>query len=93
MVCNGHLHEPNIPNFKGLDKFKGRVLHTHDYKDFHGYEGKRVLIIGVGNSASDVACELSRHAEHVSLWSSITLSNIIMYACRCRLYALKTRIK
>ncbi|XP_062595036.1 flavin-containing monooxygenase 5-like [Saccostrea cucullata] len=65
MVCNGHLHEPNIPKFQGLEKFKGRVLHTHDYKDFHGYEGKRILIIGIGNSAADVACELSRHAEHV----------------------------
>lgn len=65
MVCNGHLHEPNIPKFPGLDKFKGKVLHTHDYKTFHGYEGKRILIVGIGNSASDVACELSRHAEHV----------------------------
>ena len=66
MICNGHLHEPNIPHFKGLDKFKGRVLHTHDYRDFRGYEGKKILVVGIGNSAADVACELSRHAEHVS---------------------------
>lgn len=66
MVCNGHLHEPNIPKFRGLDKFKGKVLHTHDYKDFRGFEGKKILIIGIGNSAADVASELSRHAKHVS---------------------------
>lgn len=66
MVCNGHLHEPFIPTFKGLANFTGRVLHTHDYKDFRSFEGKRVLVIGIGNSASDVASELSRHAEHVS---------------------------
>lgn len=66
MVCNGHLHEPNIPKFPGLDTFKGRVLHTHDYKDFQGFEGKRILVVGIGNSGADVACELSRHAEHVS---------------------------
>ncbi|XP_076099668.1 dimethylaniline monooxygenase [N-oxide-forming] 2-like isoform X1 [Mytilus galloprovincialis] len=65
MVCNGHLHEPFIPTFKGIANFTGRVLHTHDYKDFRGFEGKRVLVIGIGNSASDVASELSRHAEHV----------------------------
>lgn len=69
MVCNGHLHEPSKPTFKGLEKFKGSVLHTHDYKDFRGFEGKRILIIGIGNSAADVACELSRHAEHVSLYN------------------------
>ena len=66
LVCNGHLTEPNKPRIPGLEKFKGRVLHTHDYKDFRGFEDKRVLVIGIGNSAADVACELSRHASHVS---------------------------
>ena len=66
MVCNGHLHEPNMPKLKGLKTFKGRVLHTHDYKDFRGFEGKRILVLGIGNSGADVACELSRHAKHVS---------------------------
>ena len=66
LVCNGHLTEPNKPKIPGLEKFKGRVLHTHDYKDFRGFEDKRVLVVGIGNSAADVACELSRHASHVS---------------------------
>lgn len=65
MVCNGHLHEPNMPTFPGLDRFKGKVMHTHDFKTFHGYEGKRILVVGIGNSGADVATELSRHAEHV----------------------------
>ncbi|XP_069119138.1 dimethylaniline monooxygenase [N-oxide-forming] 2-like [Argopecten irradians] len=65
IVCNGHLSIPNVPRFAGLDKFKGKVIHTHDYKDYRGFEGKRVLVVGIGNSGSDVACELSRHAEHV----------------------------
>ena len=66
MVCNGHLHEANLPQLKGLASFTGRVLHTHDYKDFRGFEGKKVLVVGIGNSGADVACELSRHAKHVS---------------------------
>lgn len=65
LVCNGHLHEPNVPNVKGLETFQGRVLHTYDYKDFRGFEDKNVLVLGIGNSAADVACELSRHAKHV----------------------------
>ncbi|XP_046577322.1 flavin-containing monooxygenase 5-like [Haliotis rubra] len=64
MVCHGHLTEPNIPHFDGLKEYSGRVLHTHDYKDFRGFENKRVLVVGIGNSGSDVACDLSRHAEH-----------------------------
>lgn len=65
LVCNGHLHEPNKPNLPGLDMFKGKVIHTHDYKTFRGYEDKRILVVGIGNSGADVACELSRHAQHV----------------------------
>ena len=65
IVANGHLYRPNLPKYPGLDKFTGKVLHTHDYKDFKEFEGKRILVVGVGNSASDVACELSRHAEQV----------------------------
>ncbi|XP_061177253.1 dimethylaniline monooxygenase [N-oxide-forming] 2-like [Saccostrea echinata] len=64
LACNGHLHEPNIPKFLGLERFKGKVIHTHDYKDFYGYEGKRILLIGNGNSGMDVASELSLHAGH-----------------------------
>ncbi|OWF42938.1 Dimethylaniline monooxygenase [N-oxide-forming] 2 [Mizuhopecten yessoensis] len=56
IVCNGHLYTRNVPTFPGLDKFKGKVMHTHDYKDFHGFEGKRILVVGIGNSGSDVAC-------------------------------------
>ncbi|XP_053398364.1 flavin-containing monooxygenase 5-like [Mercenaria mercenaria] len=43
LVCTGHHAEKNVPEFPGLDKFKGKVTHTHEYKDFHGYEDKKVL--------------------------------------------------
>lgn len=67
LVCTGHHAEKNVPNFPGLEKFKGKVTHTHDYKDFHGYEDKNVLIIGIGNSGGDVATELSRISSQVRL--------------------------
>ncbi|KAL4237753.1 Cyclopentanone 1 [Mactra antiquata] len=60
LICTGHHADKNVPNFVGLDKFKGKVTHTHDYKDYHGYEDKNVLIIGIGNSGGDVATEISR---------------------------------
>ncbi|XP_060566212.1 LOW QUALITY PROTEIN: flavin-containing monooxygenase 5-like [Ruditapes philippinarum] len=67
LICTGHHAEKNIPNFPGLNKFKGKVTHTHDYKDYHGYEDKNVLIIGIGNSGGDVATELSRISSQVYL--------------------------
>ncbi|KAL3870667.1 hypothetical protein ACJMK2_038712 [Sinanodonta woodiana] len=67
LICTGHHADKNMPVISGLDKFKGKVIHSHDYKDSRGYEGKRIVIIGIGNSGGDVAVELSRVASQVYL--------------------------
>ncbi|XP_013779337.1 dimethylaniline monooxygenase [N-oxide-forming] 2-like [Limulus polyphemus] len=67
MVCTGHHVFPYIPTFLGLETFKGKVLHTHSYKKPDGYDGKKVVIVGVGNSGGDVTVELSQTAEQVRL--------------------------
>lgn len=48
------------------DDFQGQVIHTHDYKIPKGYEDKRIVIVGIGNSGADVAVELSCVASQVS---------------------------
>ncbi|KAG0416612.1 hypothetical protein HPB47_006272 [Ixodes persulcatus] len=66
MVCTGYDVAPVLPSFPGLlDRFRGRVLHTRDYKRPAGFEGKRVLVVGLGNSGADVAVELSAVADSV----------------------------
>ncbi|XP_059165641.1 flavin-containing monooxygenase 5-like [Physella acuta] len=67
LVCSGHHADKNVPTFPGLDQFKGQVVHTHDYRKPDGYDDKRVLVIGFGNSGGDVAVELSRRASQVYL--------------------------
>ena len=67
MVCTGHHWQPSWPAFKGMELFDGPQIHSHSYKDFKGYEGKTVLIVGIGNSGGDIAVELSRHAKQVYL--------------------------
>ncbi|EDV22234.1 uncharacterized protein TRIADDRAFT_29160 [Trichoplax adhaerens] len=67
MVCSGHHWDPRMPSFKGMDVFKGKQMHSHDYKDYRGFENKRVVVVGIGNSAVDVACETSHHASKVFL--------------------------
>ncbi|MEM9598697.1 MAG: NAD(P)-binding domain-containing protein [Acidobacteriota bacterium] len=64
-VANGHHWHPRWPDFPG--DFGGRVMHSHSYETFEGFEGRRVLLVGIGNSAVDIACELSRVSEKVFL--------------------------
>ncbi|XP_054837408.1 flavin-containing monooxygenase 2 [Eublepharis macularius] len=72
MVCIGHQIEAYIPPaecFPGFEKFKGKYLHSQNYKNPEGFQGKTVVIIGMGNSAADIAVELCRKAKKVVLSS------------------------
>ncbi len=60
-VANGHHWNPRFPEFPG--EFTGQTMHSHDYRTPEGFEGKRVLVVGLGNSACDIACEVSRIAQ------------------------------
>lgn len=57
-VCNGHHWKPRYPEYPGA--FAGTLMHSHDVKRFSAFNGKRVLVIGGGNSACDVAVESCR---------------------------------
>uniref|UniRef100_A0A8R1DWI1 Flavin-containing monooxygenase n=1 Tax=Caenorhabditis japonica TaxID=281687 RepID=A0A8R1DWI1_CAEJA len=68
LLCSGHHTLPHWPKkFPGQDEFKGRIIHSHSYKDHRGYEDKIVVVVGIGNSGGDVAVELSRIAKQVYL--------------------------
>jgi len=65
MICTGHHAEKHMARFDGEENFKGTRVHTHDFHDSRGYDGKRVVVIGIGNSGGDVAVELSRICSEV----------------------------
>lgn len=65
VVANGHHWKPRWPDTPGA--FAGELLHSHSFKRAARFAGKRVLVIGGGNSACDVAVETSRVAERVDL--------------------------
>jgi hypothetical protein len=65
VVCNGHHWDPRMPHYPG--SFSGEFIHSHDVKRFSRFADKRVLVIGGGNSACDVAVEASRVARSVDL--------------------------
>ena len=58
VVANGHHSVPQLPALPG--EFTGRTMHAHDFRSAEVLRGKRVLVIGVGNSGMDIACEASR---------------------------------
>jgi dimethylaniline monooxygenase (N-oxide forming) len=68
-IATGHHWKPFEPHFEGLENFKGQVMHSHNYRDASKFKDKRCLVIGIGNSAVDMAVELSYHAKQVYLSS------------------------
>src|SRR3954471_20777015 len=61
VVCNGHHWDPRFPSFPGT--FDGPTLHSHHYIDTRDpvdMHDKRVLVVGIGNSAVDICSEVSR---------------------------------
>jgi dimethylaniline monooxygenase (N-oxide forming) len=69
IVANGHHWDPRWPEpaFPGADTFAGEQLHAHSYTDNSLFAGKRVVILGMGNSAMDIAVESSYVAERTWL--------------------------
>jgi dimethylaniline monooxygenase (N-oxide forming) len=65
LVANGHHWKPRWPEpkFEGTDEYEGKQMHVHHYREPDVLVGKRVLVLGMGNSAVDVAVESSRIAD------------------------------
>ena len=69
LVANGHHWDPQYPEpaFPGADTFTGEQIHSHDYRTPEPFAGKRVLVLGIGNSACDVAADCSQVAARTLL--------------------------
>ncbi len=69
VVCNGHHWDKRMPTYPG--RFTRTLIHAKDYKEPGQLHGKRVLVIGGGNSGCDIACEGARvgHSCDLSLRS------------------------
>ena len=66
LVANGHHWDPRWPEppFPGQDSSVGDQLHSHHYREpDERFQDKNVLVVGIGNSATDIAVETSRHSR------------------------------
>ena len=70
IVCSGHFSTPNMPSFDGFERFPGRILHAHDFRDATEFQGKDVLLIGTSYSAEDIGSQCWKYGA-----KSITVSH------------------
>ena len=58
VLATGSLGEPNVPSVPERERFGGHVLHSHAYAGGASFTGKRVVVIGAGNSSIDICQDL-----------------------------------
>jgi hypothetical protein len=68
VVANGHNWAPRMPRVEGMDDYRGKVIHASAYKDPAELRGRKVLVVGGGNTGCDIAVEAGQQA--VKAWHS-----------------------
>jgi cation diffusion facilitator CzcD-associated flavoprotein CzcO len=69
LVANGHHWNPRWPEPAFPGSFDGEQMHSHHYIENSGFRDKNVLVVGIGNSAMDIAVESSFVARNTFLSS------------------------
>ena len=67
IMATGAFNEPKPVDFKGLDSFPGKVLHSCAYKTGADFRGQRVLVVGFGNSACEIAIDLHEQGANPAM--------------------------
>lgn len=66
VIATGHLHKPlEVAQFK--ERFTGEYLHSHHYREPEPYVGKRICVVGIGNSAVDIASDVCMNAKKTTI--------------------------
>ncbi|HET9221072.1 MAG TPA: NAD(P)-binding domain-containing protein, partial [Roseiflexaceae bacterium] len=66
IAATGAFHRPYTPQLPGQDSFQGQMLHSATYRNHTPFQGQRIVVVGAGNSAIQIAVELAQVA-HVTL--------------------------
>jgi monooxygenase len=69
LMCSGYYRydEGYTPDFKGIERFAGRIAHPQRWSDDIDYAGKRVVVIGSGATAVTLVPAMARSAAHVTM--------------------------
>ena len=61
IICTGKTNKPRMITKPGIETFPGTIIHSSSYKNGRAYDGKKVLVVGFGNSAGEIAICLAEH--------------------------------
>jgi indole-3-pyruvate monooxygenase len=77
VVATGYTQVPELPSIAGRDTFRGEVIHSSAYRNGAAYRGKRVLVVGFGNSGGEIAIDLVEHGAttEISVRSPVNVIN------------------
>lgn len=67
VVASGLNREPVVPQWPGAELYGGAKLHSSDYRSGRDYRGRRVLVVGFGNSGAEIALDLHEHGADASI--------------------------
>ena len=65
--ATGVTWHANRPHIQGEESFRGKIMHSVEYRTASEFDGKRVLIVGAGNSGVDIASDAATHSEQAFL--------------------------
>ena len=67
IICTGNTNQPKQVVKPGMDTFPGKIIHSSEYHNGREFAGKKVLVIGFGNSACEIALCLHEHGAFPSM--------------------------
>ena len=67
VVATGANNRPNRPEFNGQAAFAGRIVHSGDYRNAAPFRGRRVLVVGMGNTGAEIALDLAEQGATAAL--------------------------
>lgn len=67
VVATGYNRVPHEPSFEGASSFEGEVIHSRAYRSGEPYRGRRVLVVGLGNTGGEIALDLLEHGAKPAL--------------------------
>jgi len=75
IIATGAFGKPRKIHFEGMESFPGRIMHSYGYKSGGEFKGQKVLVVGFGNSACEIAIDLHEQGAepHMSVRSPVNV--------------------